>query len=257
MQAAIMQAEAEVAEVAEVLEDGEPTLEELATVIRVGHTEVEAALTSAVERAIAVGEALLKARQRVPRGQWTAWQREQCALAVSVSARYMRLAEHADVVRNEGIATVKGATRYLVEAGFTSSRPRGRAPNPAIPGAVALVKDRGLSVSEAAALCDVNPSTLRKNLDPTYRAKLHARKRQQQQRALEAKAAERSRRATTAARKAGGAIAKLYADAERTQDDLARAQREATDARARHELSEAGMLHRQYRDKIVRALGVS
>lgn len=60
-----------------------------------------------------------------------------------------------------------------------------------------------------------------------------------------------------AVRKAGGAISDLYAMAERMQDVLAYAQREATDREAREALSLAGEHHRKMRDEIVRALGVS
>lgn len=68
---------------------------------------------------------------------------------------------------------------------------------------------------------------------------------------------EREREIKRAVRKAGGGISKLYADAERTQDGLAQAHREATNTEARVALSRAGEHHRQYRDQIVRALGVT
>jgi hypothetical protein len=60
-----------------------------------------------------------------------------------------------------------------------------------------------------------------------------------------------------AARKAGGALAEAYAVAERMQDTIAQAHREATDREAREALALAGEHHRKMRDQIVRALGVS
>lgn len=59
-----------------------------------------------------------------------------------------------------------------------------------------------------------------------------------------------------AVRKAGGAMAELYASTERMQDVLGQAHREATDSEARVALSLAGEHYRAMRDEIVRALGV-
>jgi hypothetical protein len=57
-------------------------------------------------------------------------------------------------------------------------------------------------------------------------------------------------------RKAGAGLAEAYAMAERMQDVIGQAEREAGTREARAALREAGAHYRRMRDEIVRALGV-
>lgn len=81
-----------------------------------------------------------------------------------------------------------------------------------------------------------------------------ARRRREAEAAL-AREHER-RQIKRALRSAGKALSEAYAAAERMQDVIAQAHREASDREVRRALSVAGEHHRKMRDEIVRALGV-
>lgn len=242
----------------DVLEPGELTLAELAAAANREHELVVAAGAAMVEHAILAGEALASARARCGYGDWAPWLDANFAGGDTTANVYIRLAHYQEAIRSEGVRSIAGAAAYV----RSLTGPYGKSNYPeATHEEARRLHDAGVSYSEIGRLLGVNRGTAREWCDPAHAATRRIQKaatsRAHRERRAAEQAAARDRATKSAARKAGGAIAKLYADAERTQDDLAQAQREATDPEARRELSEAGALHRQYRDKIVRALGVS
>lgn len=106
------------------------------------------------------------------------------------------------------------------------------------------------SLSQAARVLETTlPKTERQR-----RARRAQRKRERQHQArLVLERYERERVAKVVVRKQGGAIAEAYAMAERMQDVIAQAQREATDLAVRGDLELASGYHHSTRDHIVRA----
>lgn len=106
------------------------------------------------------------------------------------------------------------------------------------------------SLSQAARV-------LNETLPPTERqqhARAAARRRDRAREARRAlKWQEQQKEAKVVIRKRGGALAEAYAMAERFQDVIAQAQREATGRDVRNALAMAGQFHHSTRDYIVRA----
>jgi hypothetical protein len=71
---------------------GDNRLPELAAEIRRAHADVQEAVKTAAERAIAAGHLLIEARKHVKHGQWLPWLRDNCALAERTAQLYMQLA---------------------------------------------------------------------------------------------------------------------------------------------------------------------
>jgi hypothetical protein len=73
-------------------------LSELARAIREGVERAEGLAKSAVEAARAVGQNLILAKKKVPRGEWEAWLRDSTPLAVRTAQAYMRLADRMEAL---------------------------------------------------------------------------------------------------------------------------------------------------------------
>lgn len=63
----------------------------LACEIRQAHADAQEAATTAIQRAIDAGHALVEAKSLVKHGEWLPWMKEQ-GLSVRMSQHYMRLA---------------------------------------------------------------------------------------------------------------------------------------------------------------------
>jgi transposase len=250
MQAAIMQVEPE------VLEPGEQTLGELATEANREHELALEAGASMVEHAIRCGDALRRAKDACPGGNWKAWLDENFRASQVSASIYMRLAFYQDRVRADGHKSIDAARRALVDA---PSLDKGSARFPLWmrDEALRLLED-GMTIRAAAAELGVGTGTVQRWKNPDG----DAERRRQRSRAWKAarrarQQAERDAAIKHAVRKAGGAIAEAYSMAERMDAVIAQAHRETEDREARRALSEAGVHYRKMRDEIVRALGVS
>lgn len=256
-------------EPAQVLEPGQRTLRELADEANREHALVLETGAAMVEHAIRAGDALLRMEaayieQAAQMGgsRWLDVLDTSFDGAVSTAQAYMRLARYQDAIRASGVDSVNRAKMYLAEIGAKSPMGAGKAPPDWLIGEMRRLLAAGWSLSAVGRHLGMSRHSVKHwTASPEERERARQRSlkewRRRQAAANAIKAQARERAIKQAVRKRGGAIAKLYADAERTQDDIAQAQREASDPEARRELSEAGELHRQYRDKIVRALGVS
>ena len=70
------------------------TLTMLATAIADEHRQATEHATSAILHAMAAGDLLLKAKERLPHGAWLPWLADSCALSERTAQRYMALARH-------------------------------------------------------------------------------------------------------------------------------------------------------------------
>lgn len=96
-------------------------LEELVATAHREHTFAVRAGLQAVEHAIAAGDALLLARDKVERGKWDEWLRTNFPEWSTTTSRiYMRLARHKDHLRDKNAASIRQAMQLCV--GLPDSR---------------------------------------------------------------------------------------------------------------------------------------
>lgn len=238
-----------------------PTLDALAATANREHELCEKAGASMVEHAIRAGSALNAARESVPSGGWEAWVRRECGLSPAQARRYMQLAVHRDAVLRSGADSINQAVQWLADNNQTQIRRSGVAGHPewkrdaarkmAQEGTRQVDIARELGVSRPTVCLWVNPEAYRK-----HRASTARRNRRLRAERAALRERERQQAVKEAVRQAGGALAEAYAMAERMQDVIGQAHREATDTEARVALGRAGEHYRKMRDEIVRALGV-
>lgn len=249
----------------EVLGVGEPTLTELATEANRRHELVVEALGSAVENAIAAGHALRRCRDIVALGEWYEWVDSNFCASPETARRYMRMAEHEQAVLNSGATSIRAAGRAIQglspvqRVGVMVYGALGYPPS--LSEEACRLVSGGMSRKEVAEILGVNKKTVARWVDPSVAKRERAAdaERRQRRRAAEREQREQEQRKALlcSVREQGGAIAEVYAAAERMQDLLGNAHREAQTREARRALSEAGAHYRKMRDEIVRALGVS
>jgi hypothetical protein len=103
----------------------------LALQINAAYADAEAASATAVDRAIRCGELLLEAKRQLPHGEWLPWLARNCPKISERSAqRYMRLAEHADMVRDKSARmadlTLEAAGNLIPRKNGAERSPDGR-----------------------------------------------------------------------------------------------------------------------------------
>jgi hypothetical protein len=248
----------------EVLQPGELSLNELADVANREHEQAQTAGAAMVAHAIAAGEALERARQRVPDGQWGQWIADHFHGSWSLASTYQRLYHYRDEVGD--MASVNAARRHLKLVGApvlyrpTPQNHYGRLRAEDKERAREM-RERGATLLEIGDAFGVHLSTARRWVDPASAEKARRSgaktkaKRMARERA--AREQERQRAIKRAIRVRGGSYAELYAMAEKMQDVLGRAHGEATDHEVRAALARAGEHYRRMRDQIVRGLGVA
>src|SRR5262245_5139507 len=86
---------------------GDNSLADLAARIKAEHTAVADSLNESVKHAIAAGELLLEAKEKVKHGQWLPWLRDNCSLSKPTAQLYMRVAKNrakAEAQMRNGVA---------------------------------------------------------------------------------------------------------------------------------------------------------
>lgn len=228
------------------------SLDEIAASANREHDLAQRAALSAIDHAMRSGQALLVARDVVGEDAFLAWLSRNFDSTHHTAFRYMRIARYAQDLREADITTISDALAFLAgrsQLGHEVGERRLRAVE---------LYEAGRPKREIARMLGVTQSTVQRYLNPKAAQERHTRNRRERiaaEKALEEKRQRAAaRRAATAA---GGEIARLYADAERMQDTIGAAAREASDPEARTELELAGEHYRKMRDCVVRALGVS
>lgn len=236
--------------------DAPQSLDDLAATANREHELCEAASRSALEHAIAAGEALRAVRAVVGAGGWLAWLAENFAGSRTTANHYIRFATHREHL---GSGMAIGEAREALR-GLPDSSPRGLpCPDPtAQQEAVFLVREHHLSMSEAARRVGVHPSTVRKWVDPAAIKRRNAAAGRRRRAATAALAkVEREKAIRAAVRKAGAALSEAYSMSARMAKVLAQAEAEAATDEARVALAEATGHYHRMSDAITRALGVS
>lgn len=246
----------------EVLDSGQPTLEELAATANREHALALEAGASMLHHAIRVGEALLLVRERCSYGEWRPWIDANLDIGYAQTSTYMRVARYKDKVLSGPAANITEARRFLLTApGAPSGNDAGSTRMPAwVREEAQRMADEGVSKYVIADELGVSVTTVYRWTDPTFldrnnrKMREAAARRRAADRAL--REAERAVEIKRAVRKAGAATAEAWSMAERFQDVIAQAHDETQDSEARAALARAGEHYRKMRDEIVRALGV-
>lgn len=226
-----------------------PSLRELEETIRREHEACSRSARTTLEHAVKAGEALLEVRRlTMPNRAWIAWLAENFPKDRSQAYAYMRIAYHQGLI--PAGATIKQAEELAKGLpSIDGTGPRTRCSDAQREDAKRL-RHEGRSYKEIAKELGLSPSTV-------YGWFNGGTKRQRQReatRALEEK--ERDLKLKRAVATAPDAIAAAYAAAERLDDVLADAQRQAVEPEARRDLARAYEFRNAMRDMIVRALGV-
>lgn len=237
----------------------------LSATVDVEHGLVLDGVRNAFEHAVLCGLALLAAQEIVPQGEWMSWLETNVSYSGASAFEYMRIATFQDVLRTGGYETIAAARKAITELGLhrTQRYLVGELRNSPTAKPVeremaeALVKN-GASFQHAAKMVGVAPCTVSRWVDPKRAQRVRTanaqRKREHKAAAKALADQERAQIVKRAVRKAGGAHAELYTMAERMQDVMAQAHREATDSAARREYALAGEHYRKMRDHIVAAV---
>jgi len=229
--------------------DRETTLDELAATVQREHEACHAAAQTTLAHAVRAGEALLQARELLlPTGMWVLWLERHFPKVKSQAYAYMRIATYKHRIPDGcGIA----AADKLVQGLSAIDGGPGRARVADVTKEEAhRLREQGASYKQIAKQLGASVSTVHywfndgTRLQKDKRAR-RALKKQEQERALK-----------RAVNKTGGALSEAYSLAERMDDVLGQAHREAAESEARRELARAHEFHRAMRDSIVRALGV-
>jgi hypothetical protein len=125
-------------------------LTDLATKIKAAHSEVVGAMRNTVRKAIAAGDLLIAAKDRMPYGDWEAWLEGQCALPKRTAQLYMRLAKGKGTIEahmaqaGTGNATVAHLTLNEASALLGKGKDKSK-PQPSASSVVASAGDHFLS----------------------------------------------------------------------------------------------------------------
>lgn len=233
----------------------EPPLAELVATVNREHALVGQSARSMLTHAMTAGDALLAIKDHhIAYGGWRQWVEANVDVHWTTANDYMRVAYFRAHLEDVGATQLKEALTLLHGARRVGS-PSGSPGLPDVADEARKLRKEGLStpaiaaqlgVSKSSAWKWTNPKAVRKYAEKASREKAEMREmREQKQQA----------KITRAVRKQGGALAELYAMAERMQDVLGQAHREAEDKDARRALSLAGEHYRKMRDQIVTAVG--
>jgi transposase len=131
-----------------------PTLEQLAEDIRREHELCIFHALSALEHAVRTGEALLKARELVPQGQWEPWLAGNVPTVERQARAYMRVATYRDAIPSEITTLTDGLRELRGLPAFDGSGPRQHPPETR-ERALELVAE-GLSRRLVASMLGIN-----------------------------------------------------------------------------------------------------
>lgn len=226
------------------------SLDALTEIAKAEHEKCLGSMRTTIQHAIRAGEALTLVHERTKKEQrWTAWLDENFPLHRSQAYGYMRLAKYQRVIPPD-TSSITAANELLVGLP-TVDGGKGRARIEDTRKADAKrLRGEGMGYKHIAKALDVSVSSVHAWLKGGTKKTRDRRAREALKR--EEKETQIQRAVTTA----GAGVAEAYSMAERMDDVLGQAYREAEDNDARRELARAHEFHRAMRDSIVRALGI-
>lgn len=237
------------------------SLERLADVANAEHQQTAGAVRSAIEHAIAAGDALLEAQAliREQGGDWREWVSGNLDFGKEQAARYCRIAFFREEVLASGAIGVKGAIRALRELEMPNRQheeqyqPHQKIDENICRKITALAKT-GLPQREIAEQFGVSQPTVSKWLHPDRKREYERARRRRL--AAQREALRRQER-DRLAKRAGGDISEAYSLIRRAAESLDTAGRQEQDEDARKALAKAIRLLYRVEDEIVLALGTS
>lgn len=149
------------------------TLDELASIANRAHKRIHLAGRDLIEHAIRAGDALLKARARVPHGEWIDWATEHLDMHITTAYRYMRIAEHQDRVLASDAQSIETAIQLLADLPRRGTGPRGY--SDADKADWIKLADQ-IGIKPAARALGVSPSTMHKWTSPNSPARGQTRR---------------------------------------------------------------------------------
>jgi len=200
--------------------------------------------------AVQAGEALLQARAQVEKGGWGSWLRANFPASDRTAKQYMRIARGREQVLGSGVETLSEAEQ-LVPA-LSQGLHRQRTNVHEEEAEARKMRGQGATFAAIADHFGIAFQTAQAWVIPGHRSRRNRKLREERRLAREARERKGSR---TALKKAGAALAEMYANCERLQDVLAKAREEVSTGEARSSLAAAEEHYRQMRDEVVRALG--
>lgn len=96
--------------------NAEPTLRDIAKQIKAEWKTLEGALRSSLERAIAIGDLLLKVKERTKHGEFVPWVEKHCPFTRQHASKLIRLANYANGTQKFHL-TQREALRALMPPG--------------------------------------------------------------------------------------------------------------------------------------------
>jgi hypothetical protein len=245
----------------EVIEPGRRSLRELADAANREHALVVEAGEAMVEHAIRAGAWLLEAKSRCPKGTWVRWREDHFAAGITACAIYMKMAHHQEMLRAREVTSI-GQAKQILYASDVPNMNHGHRRYPTYMAEAAKeLRAEGRTWHAIGGELGVAPRTAKAWVDPDaaerHKASVRACNKRKRQAEMALRERERNQQIKRAVRKAGAAEQDLYAMAERMQDVMGQAHREATDPEKRRHYSLAGEHYRKMRDEIVRGLGVA
>jgi transcriptional regulator with XRE-family HTH domain len=234
-----------------------PTLDELARTANREHEAAIGAVGEALAHALLAGEALLAAREMVPKDSWIEWVTENFTSGGYHTAyNYMRLAKSRTLLEEHNVAAVMEGIRLLRQLRVPAMP---LLPHPDKAEGLRLRK-AGKTQQEVAALLGVDQSTV-SNWERTKSPESRRRASERRARAREAEKALKAQRREQAIKKAlvtkGQAVNEVYRMLSRMDQLLGQARVDAETREERAAINEAHTARNKMMDAIVRALGVS
>lgn len=142
----------------------EPTLDELAETVKREHDLCLEAALSSVTHAIRAGEALLAAKERVPRGTWERWVDETCPAVSRMAKPYMRLAAYKAMIPAETRTAVDALAYLRGLPAFDGSGPAQHPPE--IRDEALRLIDDGFSQRQVSQMLGISRKCIRRWLSP-------------------------------------------------------------------------------------------
>jgi DNA-binding transcriptional regulator YiaG len=221
-----------------------PTLADLA---QTANSEAQLAFeagTAMIQHAINAGEALLAAKQQVPRGQWEDWLTENFERSMSVARQSMRIARHKQIVIEGQATNFKGALRLL--HGGRDSRI-----DPVQEAEVLRLRREGMTQAAIARELEIPKSRVQKWCNPSAEKRRLERARR---RTIVGRRALNRQQRDADVKRVGGSTAEAYSLVRKALAVLDRAATEQEDREVRRHLADATNRLYNAEDAIVKAV---
>lgn len=218
-----------------VLAVDERSLENLAEVANREHRLALESGMAMVEHAIAAGEALLAAKEKVRGGNWTSWLAENFPGSRTVALNYVRIARNRELLPDR-VRNIQEALWLLSSSPATRHGTKTDELPDALTAHAQILHGEGLSYEEIASELGCSPSAVWRRLNPASYRRYRERNNRIRKNAYSAlRQAERDRYV----RRANGKPGKAYEMLRKVQEELARAIADAESPDVRAELQRA------------------